>query len=145
MSQCECFRRDGKVYHTERCLENETLRAKVKRLREVIGMVEWVLARSTVSYGHMDAICPWCGGLKLEGHSPDCPREEVLEERAETAEAERDSLLMVEWVPHRGVHRGLGLQGTMRVESSRYCPWCDNLDIHDHAPDCVRQAAMEKK
>ena len=60
-------------------IEAETylaLRAEVRRLREVLGMVEWVegmYAGKEQGYKYFGQQCPWCAGNPMAGHAPDCP------------------------------------------------------------------------
>ena len=50
--------------------------AENKRLREALGMVEWVRDEDLPEY---DEWCPWCGNYRRYGHSYNCMRQAALE------------------------------------------------------------------
>lgn len=77
---------DAKRYG-EMATELETALAQVARLREVVGMVEWIEHRGVHHKLYLGAeidnpssgYCPWCDSLNTQGHTDNCPRQSVIE------------------------------------------------------------------
>jgi hypothetical protein len=54
-----------------------SLSAERDELRAVVDAVEWITGPKTPAGNTMD-YCPWCGGVDIEGHAPDCQRQRAL-------------------------------------------------------------------
>lgn len=84
---------EGRAEKAESALAEQKERARVgrlhametkRRLREVIGRVEW-----RASGAHFQ--CLWCGGLRdYKGHTPDCARQAALKSTTQESSEEKE-------------------------------------------------------